>query len=1012
MKKTIEELQAENTLLRKEIKVAREAADITARLVVKQFEKTELMLRRFQTANAQLQAVLDAATQLSIISTDLEGKITLFSRGAVNLLGFEQNEMIGNQNIAYIHRNDELRRYAHRITGIMPYAANAVKVFELHVKQKIFQTSEWTYIRKDGTHLPVNLSITPFYNAGGIMKGYLFTAMDITVHKQMENELIQAMKSAEAANASKGDFLAKMSHEIRTPMNGILGMAHLMRKTALSSKQNNYLDKILNSANTLLNLINDILDFSKIDAGKLSLETINFNLNDLLSSLASTIGLQAEEKGLELLFRIDDDVPSNLIGDPLRLEQILINLCSNAVKFTETGEIMISVCLTHGQKDDEKKQSIPGALNDKIEMQPDFEKINSDNEIMLKFSVTDTGIGMLPEQVDFLFQPFSQADDSITRKYGGTGLGLSICRQLTEMMGGKIWVNSSPGKGSTFTMTVKLKFSSETEVNALPRGNNMFSGQRTLVVDDNRAARKLLVSMLRSFGMAVDDAPDGKTALKRLEKALKNETPYNVVLLDWLMPDMDGIETAQRIKTDAALPKTPAMLMVTANGREEAREKAERAGIDAFLLKPVYPSVMYNTLLQTLDIKYKPERRHRKSEIHPDNLHEMNKIKGARVLVVEDNAINQEIAVEFLRDVGIRTEIANNGRECIDILEKENFDLVLMDIQMPEMDGLEATRILRNQKKITHLPIIAMTAHAMTGDRQKSLDAGMNDHINKPVTPEKLYKILLSFIPEKKADIEKNPFSFTEELITPFSQSDQNSTPEIKTHFPPLPHLKGINVSNGLKRLNNKFDMLLTLLNDFKRDYEGVPASVKELLKQKDFRGIKRHAHSVKGVSAYMGADGLFKTASDLENQLKKLEYEIKENPNKQCLPEALDTAPVHLFINEMENVLTTLGQLPAFRKKTMLEKKGNNEVQSFNKSSEKIILDEKAQKLLNDFITALKKGEFTAVDLLPDVESLFKRFGFRKELKNLVKLIDDIEYEKAGKAVEKLMKEQGLQRT
>ena len=665
------------------------------------------MLHRFQSANAQRQAVLDAATQLSIIATDLEGNITLFNRGAVNLLGFSEFEMVGRRNIACIHLENELRKYNSLITGftgMVPPVTDAVKVFELHVKQQITKTGEWTYIRKDGTHLPVNLSITAFYNALGIMRGYVFTAMDMSAHKQMEQELIEAMEDAKAANASKGDFLARMSHEIRTPMNGILGMAHLMKKTKLNNKQNNYLDKILSSANTLLNLINDILDFSKIDAGKLKLEKIDFNLSDALGSLAGIIGLQAEEKGLEFLFNIDQDVPLKLIGDPFRLGQILMNLASNAVKFTENGEIVISVTIDD-EKDCEKRlkdqnisqnQNIPLNFNGKKGFEKDIDGQNQD--VKLKFSVKDTGIGLLPEQIDYLFEAFCQADDTVTRKFGGIGLGLSICRQLTEMMGGNIWAESSLGQGSTFIFTVKLKYSQESENNRLSY-EKIFKGRRALVVDDNKTARELLVSMLRSFDMEVDDAVDGKTALKHLEKAIKKGISYDVVLLDWIMPGMDGIETARRIRENEAMTNTPAMLMVTANAREDAREKAEKVGLNAFLMKPVYPSVMYNTLLQTLGIECMGDGTLHTSNTDAKTLDALKGIQGAQILLVEDNSINQEIAAGFLENAGINVVIANNGKEAIDMIEKNDFDLVLMDIQMPVMDGLEATSIIRNEKK-------------------------------------------------------------------------------------------------------------------------------------------------------------------------------------------------------------------------------------------------------------------------------------------------------------------------
>ncbi|MBF0232656.1 MAG: response regulator, partial [Desulfamplus sp.] len=826
---TIEELLAENRMLRKEIKVAREAAGITAKLVVRQFEETEKMLRKFQSANAERQAVLDAATQLSIIATDLDGTITLFSPGATTLLGYSAYEMEEKCNIKSLHLEEEIKYHGEQLMGlastVVPdifkpsynfdkkqdestIALDPIKVFDQYVKQRISQSSEWTYVKKDGSLLPVNLSITAFYSTGGTLKGYLFTAMDMTSHKLMEKELISAMKNAESANASKGDFLARMSHEIRTPMNGVLGMAHLMKKTDLSPKQLNYLEKILGSANNLLNLINDILDFSKIDAGKLELESIPFDLEDVLGHLVNAIGFNAEEKGLEFVFEIERQVPFNLIGDPLRLGQVLMNLAGNAVKFTEQGEIVISVSL-----DD-----------------------MNDDEVTLRFSVHDSGIGLYPEQIASLFEAFNQADDSITRKYGGTGLGLSICRQLTHMMGGDIWVESTPGEGSNFIFTSNFRLSEEVINRSVP-SQESFKDLYALVVDDNEAARNVLKSMLESFKIKVDTAYDGHNAIECLDNAVKNGRPYDIVLLDWIMPGIDGIETARYIRANAEFAKIPAMLMVTANGREEVRMEAEQAGVEAFLLKPVYASVMYNTLLEMLHIEQAPTwRRSTKTEDSRTSDAIKKDLEGTHILLVEDNPINQEVASEFLHDAGIIVTIASNGLECLDMIDKADFDLVLMDIQMPVMDGLEATKKIRNKKMMTDLPIIAMTAHAMAGDREKSLMAGMNGHINKPVDPVELYSTIRHLIGKRESvkipsdpSVQNNSPSSLQgrplcHVQNRYSYSVQDSSfyplegnsvqclnkcPN-KSSDPTLPFLpvEGIDHETAIKRLNNKPAML------------------------------------------------------------------------------------------------------------------------------------------------------------------------------------------------------------
>ncbi len=1001
IEKTTAELEAENRMLRQEIKVAREAAAITARLVVKQFEKTDRIMHHLEAANAQRQAVLDAATQLSIISTDLDGKIILFNSGAGNLLGYSRDEMVDKKNISVLHVKEELRQYAHVLTGVMPRDPVAIDIFAQHVKQHIFKTHEWTYVCKNGSLLPVNLSITAFYNVRGIMRGYLFTAMDMGSQKQMKQELIQAMEAAEAANASKGDFLARMSHEIRTPMNGIIGMAHLLGKTSLSPSQTNFLDKIQTSAKTLLNLINDILDFSKIDAGKLTLESIDFRLEDVLANLVNTLGFLADDKGLELLFQVDENIPPHLRGDPLRLGQILINLTGNAIKFTEKGEILVSVELdddvhTPDTDIDTEKISWGADLPDAAasgEPRADDSLANNQQQVKLKFSVKDSGVGLHSDQIASLFEAFSQADDSITRKYGGTGLGLAICHQLARMMGGNIWVESRPGEGSTFMFTVNLIHSPPRTPPSVP-DRTPFHGHRALVVDDNRVARELLVAMLGSFGMKVDSAPDGKSALKRLDRTLEADPPYDVVLLDWIMPGMDGIETARRIKANGALVKIPAMIMVTAKAKEEVRMAAKETGINAFLLKPVYPSVMYNTLQEILGIAQKPLAAPPETSPPPS----MKNIRGAHILVVEDNAINQEVARAFLENAGMIVDIAGDGRACLDIMEKKSFDLILMDIQMPVLDGLETTRIIRNEKKIHHLPIIAMTAHAMAGDREKSLKAGMNAHLNKPVNPRKLYQVLRQFIPEKRPE-ENVPD------IPPSRAADHSHTPGAMIAkkgpmHPHLPPLEGIDRARALARLNHKPDLFLTLLHDFKKDYEAHPAYLRHLLAQNNIKKIRECAHTIRGISGYMAADALCKRATALEEHLQSIETPSTPTAS-MAPPRTMDTTLVHLFIDEMEALLNSLDQLP-----------GKKETPPFDAPPSEAPprpcrtippLDTEQEKMLRDFTALLAKGEFTAMALLPDVEKILTQWGCEKERAIIVDLMNDIEFEQAAEKMASL---------
>ncbi len=939
MEKSREEMQMEIDMLRSEIKVAREAAEITADFVVRQFEQTEQMLHRFQSANAERQAVLDAATQLSIIATYLDGTIQLFSTGAATLLGYKPVEMINKRNILSLHLPEELDHYGKKVSGIEGSSLHDMEVFDQFVKQKHSRAQEWIYVCKDGTHLPVSLSVTSLYSPVGRVVGYLFAAMDMTRQKQMERELIQAKDSAESANASRGDFLARMSHEIRTPMNGIVGMASLLQKTALDPKQHNYVEKLLGSANTLLRLINDILDFSKIDAGKLQLEEVTFNLEDILGNIANVIGMQAEKKGLEFLFRIGPEVVYNLIGDPLRLGQVLMNLAGNAVKFTERGEIVISVSLEERRGD----------------------------EITLRFSVRDSGIGLQPEQIQILFSAFNQADDSITRKYGGTGLGLAICKQLAELMGGRIWIESEPGKGSEFIFTAKMRLSANVRERR-EQPSEYLRGLRALVVDDNEVARDVLSSMLTSWKIRVDTAVDGISALTCLEEAVQQGKPYDVVLLDWIMPGIDGIETARRIKANASFARVPAMLMVTANGREEAFIEAGRVGLDGFLLKPVYASVMYNTLLDILGIAPVSGPL---TTIESIQTVDLASIQGAHVLLVEDNSINQEVATEFLRDAGMVVTVVSNGRECLNALHCRSYDLVLMDIQMPVMDGLEATRRIRNNSRFKDLPVIAMTAHAMTGDRDKSLAAGMNDHITKPIDPAALYQALKKWIGQK------HPASPGPDL--PLQSPVSPAGGDL-----PLPHLPGIDQEEALKILNYKTDLFVRMLYDFQKNYRLVPNVLRDLSAAGDWDEIQRKAHTVKGVAGYIGSAPLLQAAATLEDALRN---------------DRREEAVGHLasFIDALEGTLSSLAALPAPAAEAQPSPRKSEDAGSVAGVPE-------AEEPLRILIGQLTRGEVAAEEQLGEVEKMLAGTGFAGNLQQIASFIDDIEYESAAEMAQNLL--------
>ncbi len=769
--------------------------------------QAERLASQQQVATAlREQQVIFEAVSLGIIFA-VNHTIQRSNPAMERMFGYAPGELVGRGTKELFLSTTDLAAMGHRINPAM--------------QESGFFSSDVELRQQDGSPLWVH-TYGRAIDAHNLHQGVVWVFDDISDQRAAAEELRQAKDAAEQASQAKSNFLANMSHEIRTPMNAIIGMSHLALKTDLDPRQRDYVGKIRQSGQHLLGILNDILDFSKVEAGKLEIEHAAFDLEQVLANVVNVVADKTQAKNLELVCDLPADIPLQLVGDPLRLGQILINYVTNAIKFTAQGEIHISIRL----------------------------QTQAEGNILLRFAVRDTGIGLSQEQIGRLFQSFSQADSSTTRQYGGTGLGLAICKNLAALMGGDVGVDSTPGVGSTFWFTARLGLG-ERRVRAPLPGSATLRGRRVLVVDDNDSAATVLADMLQHMGFVVDAVSSGALAIAAVRRQAASATPYEVVMMDWQMPGMDGLQAIQQLRA-LALQPPPHTILVTAYGREEVIQNARSAQVPDILLKPVGASLLLDTMVNILGHARTQDRRDRPPGVSAA-MAALAPLRGAHILLVEDNELNQQVAFELLQDAGFRVDIADNGLIAVAMVGQTDYDLVLMDMQMPVMDGVAATQEIRTTGNYPNLPIVAMTANAMQSDRDRCLAAGMDSFVAKPIEPDDLWRALAQWI-RPRAGLGSPP---------------PPSAPHAPTEPVDIPQgIPGLDTTLGLKRVMGKQSLYLSMLRKFATGQAHATAHIAQALQDGDQASAERIAHTLKGVAGNIGASALQHAAGLLETAL------------------------------------------------------------------------------------------------------------------------------------------------